>query len=653
MIAKKFALLLLAAPLFSPVRGAEKSPAAVNELNDIVLVPVTVSSARAESLIGSTSTVSVLHSSVFDRYGISDVRTALDLLAGVFIDRSMNKQGVFTTRGILQDFWANKNLVLIDGIPTWHALSGEHNVDRVGLGALTRIEVLKGPASVLYGSQAYTGAANLVLRQPVPGETSGRLHTGFGTRGAYETGAHVSSATADGFGASVSYNLTRGARERYAFTDEVGVTADVTEFFDGENVTLRLSQGGHSLVANGYRNREMTLSSFGQHSLGAGGPHHVEGALVGYKLKHTLRPNWRVQGMAFYDYSHRRFPRSFITREWIYTTGYRAGGNARSLHQLGERLSLDLGVDYEQRVAREQSTRSPTNIVYAIRDTALWERSAFSQLEWTPAPWKFVAGARLSQNELSGSHLSSRLTAVRMLGDQRSVKLVAAQSYRSPSLFELFNNTTANVGNARLQPETADSVEAVYQAKQGNLLLQAVGYYARYSDKIFRVPDPARPSRTTYANGDVFSAIGLECEASYHDPMIGSFFANLDWQNGTDGDRVRDTMNPGRFAYNFRYLPTWRAAVGAAKSWRSFSASVVGRYTPDTDGPRATVDAFLLVDVSLNYTHTVRGWRLRHTLSGENILGEKAAYPEFSRRRLNEIVDDLRPKAFYRVGLTF
>src|SRR5204862_6861024 len=91
-------------------------------------------------------------------------------------------------------------------------------------------------------------------------------------------------------------------------------------------------------------------------------------------------------------------------------------------------------------------------------------------------------------NDLFGSNVSSRGTLVYRIDDTHSVKLIAGQSYRAPSFFELYFQTPANTvyGNPALEPETSDSVELAYVTTMRRVFLQALLYHAGYDGKIFR-----------------------------------------------------------------------------------------------------------------------------------------------------------------------
>ncbi len=277
---------------------------------DLVLEEVTITASAGENVIGSSSTVSVIDRKAIDRFGYRSVSDALDGLAGISVQRTYLKQRMVTTRGILQDLYANKNLVMLDGVPLWHAVSGEHNLDRVGLAEVRRIEVLKGPASVIYGSQAYTGAVNIVLPNVGAGDREGLMYAGFGSGGQYEGGANIRYGTQKGLGVLVAANATRGQRFRYSFTDEANVRGTMTDYLDTSNLTFRATYRGHALLINRYDHREGFLGVAPTFAQGVNGRHEIEGAAIAYKVKEKIMDGWSFEGLAFYDWNERDYDRA-------------------------------------------------------------------------------------------------------------------------------------------------------------------------------------------------------------------------------------------------------------------------------------------------------------------------------------------------------
>ncbi|TPW14461.1 MAG: iron complex outermembrane recepter protein, partial [bacterium] len=173
---------LILAFLSAGIARASSPGTSLNELvklplEDLLKVPVEVASVTAETVFKTPSTVSVIDREMIRRYQFHSIAEAVETVAGFSVGRTYLKRNLPTSRGILQDHYANKVLVMINGIPAWHAVTGEGSLDRIGIEEVQRIEVLKGPASVLYGTNAYSGAVNLVLRdgKQSPAELYGRV----------------------------------------------------------------------------------------------------------------------------------------------------------------------------------------------------------------------------------------------------------------------------------------------------------------------------------------------------------------------------------------------------------------------------------------------------------------------------------------------
>lgn len=80
-------------------------------------------------------------------------------------------------------------MVLIDGHPQYAGIFGHPVADAYQTLLADRVEVLRGPASVLYGSNAMGGVINIVTRQPEGDGFRGRFHTGYGSYNTLETEA--------------------------------------------------------------------------------------------------------------------------------------------------------------------------------------------------------------------------------------------------------------------------------------------------------------------------------------------------------------------------------------------------------------------------------------------------------------------------------
>lgn len=112
----------------------------------------------------------------------------------------------------------NKVLFMIDGQPQWAGVFGHSLADTYVANGVERIEVIKGPSSLLYGSNAMGGSINIITHRATQDGVSGRARAMFGS---YTTEKFdvATSYRSGKFGASLSAQLDRsnGIRENSAF----------------------------------------------------------------------------------------------------------------------------------------------------------------------------------------------------------------------------------------------------------------------------------------------------------------------------------------------------------------------------------------------------------------------------------------------------
>lgn len=629
--------IAVALAIATPSAPAAEAQAAAADLMELDLdslanVKVTVSGAKEETVLSSASVVSVVDRRMIEDYNFPTVSAAVETLAGVGMSRSYLKAGVTTIRGVLQDNYANKVLVMINNVPTWNAVTGEGELDRVNINDVERIEVLRGPASVIYGSQAYSGAINLVLREARPGEMHGGVHGGWGNNGGWDAGGSFRYATSNGWQVVASVNHLEGTRHYYKFRDQAGVTGTVKDFLDNQNATLSLSYKQHNFLFNGYQQDEGYFGVTPHFSAGAGVPHEVEGFLTAYTLRQAWTDKLETDLTAFYDWNQRNLSRRADDSQRANVLGWRAGGNLRNRYAVTDNWQLELGGDYEFRKSLEyQNYNTLTGAVLDennMTDQHVSEFSIYGQTDYQWKSLKFVAGGRFTHNELTGDNFSPRATIVWQINPHHALKLMGGESFRSPSLFESYFIPAAKTvfGNPGLKPEKNDTLELVYQYSQGRFFGQAGVYQAWYKDKIFRNRGDFAGFKNVsyYDNGEAFTAQGLELELKYLRPEWVDVFLNFDYVHGDDGDEV-----PGTDHYNFKYVPDFTVSGGLHKRFGNFDASVMANYVDCTRGASAKVDAFTIMDATLAYRHRVKKVEFKHCVAVRNLLDDEALVPEY------------------------
>jgi outer membrane receptor protein involved in Fe transport len=593
---------------------------------------------------------SVIDREMIERYHFTSVARALETLAGIDVVRTYFKQNVVTARGILQEHYANKILVMIDGVPAWNAVTGEPIIDRIRIEDVERIEVTKGPASVSYGTNAYAAAINIVLRKDSPGCYVARL--GFGSDGSSDAGAHATIG-AKALQLFVAANHRGDDGEGRSFTDEKGRRDRYDEYQRGDDATIALRSERQTLLLNAAWETESFLGNTPDLAAGLGSDHRSRGLLAAYEYALPLGAaslHYRVS----YDDSARNFARTGdgLVRSNLH--GRRLTNIIEGRWSAAPGLTLNGGIENELRRSIEY-TNYNTQSGRVLDDNNMRGRSSddwslFGRAEYRRDAWHLSGGLRYVNSDLVRSNVSTDGQLDYFIGAHDNVALTAGQSYRQPSFFELYFQPSSNTvyGNTSLLPETSTAYQLIYTHRAGAIDLQATLYHARYANKIFRTrrnPASSTDLSLMYVNGATFSADGVEMEGRYTLAST-SLFATYAFVNGTRGDAL-----PGTEHYNFRYVPQHSVSAGATRTIGPWSAAATATWRSSTNGPIADVDARSSLDVNASYTHAIGSLRVRHAIVISNAFDSSDAIAEYVRRNLNSVPSGIGRRIGYMVEL--
>lgn len=226
MSVRKFIILLLAISLncFIAVASVENTDSITgSQLSEIVvtgsnravetrLLPYTITVVSKEALenTGSNQLLSVLSGRVPSLFV-----TERGILG--FGVSSNGGAGHIKLRGVGGDR-ASAVLMMVDGQPQFAGLYSHHVADFYSKEYVERVEVLRGPASVLYGSNAMAGTINIVTKNAPQKPIAASLTSSFGSYNTWQTTANISSHYGPfSVMASASYDRTDGNVEDFDF----------------------------------------------------------------------------------------------------------------------------------------------------------------------------------------------------------------------------------------------------------------------------------------------------------------------------------------------------------------------------------------------------------------------------------------------------
>jgi len=424
-------------------------------------VTVVSDARRVQLRDGTTVPVSVVDGQAMRDAGDTTVGEALRALAGVVTRRG--SEGAAVAGQQIQGVDSRQVLVLVDGQPIVGARgikSGAIDLDRQPVHFLDRIEVVRGAASAVYGSDAIGGVINLIPRDPRhPLEVSGSVAGG-------SDGATDGSADVGGFAPWGTWMVGGGRHARDAF-DLTPTTADTTgAAFRRTDLNARVMLAPSRRwtltgTATSYWNRQVGRSN------GELGPE--AGRTDTNAQTYGARASWQAganTALEFRGYRGRYAERSTGHLLDAAQTDVEPGDLFEGLSKLdasvaqvvGRRQQLRGGLEWMRDAYRGHNRLRDLDGDAATLGSG-WVEYAVSPLGGVTA----TAGLRADTHSTFGSALSPKLAVVDRVTDWLTARASFSRGFRAPDLGQLYyrflnpTNLYQVIGNPHLQPERASS----------------------------------------------------------------------------------------------------------------------------------------------------------------------------------------------------
>lgn len=410
-------------------------------------------------------------------------------------------------------------LVLIDGHPQYMGLMGHPISDAYQSLLAERVEVLRGPASVLYGSNAMGGVINIVTRKMQQDGIRTHANAGYGSYNTLQS--EVTNRIRKGGFTSIvsgSYNRTDGHRtdmefEQYGGYVKLGyeisnawnVWADVnlTHFNasnPGEvsNLLLdndqRITRGMTSFaLANNYAKTSGTLSFFynwGKHWINDGYHPNAE------PLDYRFHSRDKMLGVSWYQ-SVQLFEGNRLTAGFDY---FHFGGEA-----------------WNKTLAGERNTQA---------DKTQDDVAGYIDFRQSLGDWlTFDMGLRIDHHSQVETEWVPQVGLSFHLPENSEVKLMAGKGFRYPTIREMYMFRPANPD---LKPERLWSYELSFAQRllEGRLSYGVNVFYIDGENLIMRMPIDGRPLNVN--TGKIKNA-GVEAQVAYRIVPAWSVDANYSY----------------------------------------------------------------------------------------------------------------------------
>lgn len=529
---------------------------------------------------------------------------AMQQVPGLFVtSRSMMGYGVSTgaaggisLRGISAG--AGQMLVLIDGHPQYNGIYGHPISDSYQTLIAERIEVLRGPASVLYGSNAMGGVMNIVTRQAQTDGATTDISVSGGSYGTFQAEA-TNQVRSGKFSSTVAaqYGRTDNHRPRMGFEQYGGymklgyditphwntyIDANITHFnssYPG-SVTAPLYEANQwitrgvvsAAIENHYDKTSGALSvytNFGRHKIDDG----------------TADPNNPTQ-------------RYFRSKDAL--TGVSWYQSARLFS--GNRLTV--GIDYQHIYGHAFYTSKTTGEVIDTPNkqsgkSCRNEIAGYVDFRQDITHWLTVdAGIRADHHSITGTEWIPQGGIVIRPISSGAIKAMASKGFRNPTMREMYLYPPSNTN---LRPERLWTYELSWRHQLARITYGANIFYIKGDNMIQTV------NRQNVNTGEIENC-GLELEATWH--------INKYWSINTNHS----------FLHMHRPVvaaPEYKGHLGARLDYHKWTVAtdiqyLHGLYTSVGDVERKESFCLLNASVSRPVVKNVTLW-----IRGENLLAQR------------------------------
>jgi outer membrane receptor for ferrienterochelin and colicins len=472
----------------------------------VELQPITVVTAAGyeQNIADAPASISVITREQLEKQSYSDVTDAVRNIPGVFVTGGGNMQDI-SIRGMDDTY----TLYLVDGRPisagrmvNTNGADGGKQIGLPPISMIERIEVIRGPMSSLYGSEAMGGVINIITRRGGD-EWAGSISTEY-------TGAmndiSSDSQQADFYLAGPIIQGLLGAQ----FTGTY-VGTDESDYIGGGDAAASMPE---STRKQGGAEFYLTPNEQNRFSLG----------YTASELKYTHTPGKSIAADAdpstyryekdVYVFSHDGNYGDLIINSFLqHDVSDKPGTgstkqeevsllNTQASYFWGDHVVTFGGQYKQEEFVDETNGLLTSNIPGAVKSVDRWIAALYTEVDWALADdLSVTTGLRYNDDELFGGELSPRLYGVYRLNPEWVIKGGVSTGYRQPTLSDAtegFGRGTGGggspaphpraliIGNPDLKPETSTNYEIgyVYDNAALGLNTSAMLFHTQYKDKI-------------------------------------------------------------------------------------------------------------------------------------------------------------------------
>jgi outer membrane cobalamin receptor len=491
-------------------------------------------SERSQPVTEAPTSVSFITAEDIERYGYRTLADILQGVRGMYVsdDRNFSLLGA---RGFGKPGDYNSRiLLLVNGHRVNDNIFGQAEIGaEFGLDPATfeRVEIIRGPASSLYGDSAFFGVVNVITK------TGASID---GTSVTYEAGSYGTQLVRGTVGRRLANNVDFALSSTVEHSDGVSrlyfpafdapaTNNGIAEGLDGHQFAQhygRLKVGAFTFTgAYGQRRKDVPTASFNtifneqlnpmrtndRHTLA-----DLEYSRDMGESRIALRGSYdRFTYDGYYPFDGTAFDiPKYVGHDSVVGSRWTASG--RLMRRLPLRQVVVLGAEFIDNIEQNQTSQfEPELAPPFIADLSSMQRAVFVQDELKLGRYVILNGGLRYDGYATFNRVTPRTALIVMPSAHQSFKYLYGRAFRAPSAYERHEFYFGSQVSA-LRPESIDTHEFVWERYTGDWLRTSVSAYRYNADRLITLTgtsDPAAFLAVTYVNEGQVRAKGLELEA--------------------------------------------------------------------------------------------------------------------------------------------
>lgn len=522
----------LAQPSAAGEQQPDPSTMSLEELLGIEVESVFGASKTLQKITEAPAAVTIITAADISRFGW---RTMADVLRNVrgFYATSDRNYGFIGSRGFQPPGDYNARiLVTIDGLRANDAVYGGALFDenfQVELDVVERIEVIRGPSSSLYGSNAFLAVINVVTKSPAPNSKSLTITGAGGTLGYRDGRARAARAFANGASLTLAGGIADSSGETRLYTPEYdspdsnfGV-ADGRDTMRRYNAFARVEHKG--LVVLGLYNRWTHDNPNGAYGSLYNRPasNQEEHGMFSVAWSRALGRHWT--GVFRTGYDHYGYTGTYTYPDEAGTGEERYQDNSRGQTWTGEAQfsrtvgahQITAGVEHRWNPQQDQFSYLGNSVLpYWSDERTSSTTGLYVQDQWRVSPKVLVnGGLRLDHYKAFKDPVKPRVALILQPTASTTIKGLYGSAFRAPTAYENYYELPGLLAaRPDLRPEQVQTLEGIVEHYAGRRLRVSAGLFrVDVTDLIAMSTDPGNPDLAAYGNVAGSDAVGVEGEA--------------------------------------------------------------------------------------------------------------------------------------------